>query len=185
MLSLGHFVVVNWSEQLAVMQVMELLFSFHLQGLCMCMCVCVSKPGWIWWCWGQWRGGGVGGREKKAWHEVIQPDDGRNEGNIMLEHSNKTCTGVSCFFKHLQHQFASSASNCDGGTFQWGNVVVFTTLWQMNKKDWSLFTRPSPNSNSIFHTWRASQIQILSVHNVYAPLYACSLKYGTCFTKPE
>lgn len=49
MLFLGHFVVVNWSEQLAVMQVMELLFSFHLRGLC--MCVCVSKQtgnSWIW-----------------------------------------------------------------------------------------------------------------------------------------
>lgn len=44
MLFLGHFVVVNWSEQLAVMQVMELLFSFHLQGLC----VCVSKQREIW-----------------------------------------------------------------------------------------------------------------------------------------
>lgn len=37
MLFLGHFVTVNWSMQLAVMQVMELLFSFHLQGLCMCV----------------------------------------------------------------------------------------------------------------------------------------------------
>lgn len=46
----GHFVVVNWSEQLAVMQVMELLFSFHLQGLCMpvCVCVCQSKrEAWV------------------------------------------------------------------------------------------------------------------------------------------
>lgn len=45
MLFLGHFVVVNWSEQLAVMQVMELLFSFHLRGLCMCVCVCVKANG--------------------------------------------------------------------------------------------------------------------------------------------
>ena len=33
---LGHFVVVNWPEQLAIMQVMEPLFSFHLGGLCAC-----------------------------------------------------------------------------------------------------------------------------------------------------
>ena len=32
----GHFVVVNWPEQLAIMQVMEPLFSFHLGGLCAC-----------------------------------------------------------------------------------------------------------------------------------------------------
>lgn len=38
-LFLGHFVVVNWSEQLAVMQVMELLFCFHLQGSCVHVCV--------------------------------------------------------------------------------------------------------------------------------------------------
>lgn len=51
MLSLGHFVVVNWSEQLAVMQVMELLFSFHLQCLCVHVCVGVKakgRPGRIW-----------------------------------------------------------------------------------------------------------------------------------------
>lgn len=42
MLFLGHFVVVNWSEQLGVMQVMELLFSFHLLGLCMCVCVKIN-----------------------------------------------------------------------------------------------------------------------------------------------
>lgn len=30
----GHVVDIDWSEQLAVMEVMELLFSFHLQGEC-------------------------------------------------------------------------------------------------------------------------------------------------------
>lgn len=81
MLFLGHFVVVNWSEQLAVMQVMELLFSFHLRGLC--MCVCQSKRA-------------TAGYGKEAQQEQIQPDDSQNEGNIMSEHSKRICIGVSC-----------------------------------------------------------------------------------------
>lgn len=68
MLFLGHFVVVNWSEQLAVMQVMELLFSFHLPGLCV---PCVSKQ----------REARLG-FEKETQQEEIQPDDGQDEGNI-------------------------------------------------------------------------------------------------------
>lgn len=50
MLFLGHFVVVNWSEQLAVMQVMELLFCFHLQAACVCVGVEKgrARPGQMW-----------------------------------------------------------------------------------------------------------------------------------------
>lgn len=66
MLSLGHFVVVNWSEQLAVMQVMELLFSFHLQCLCVHVCVGVKAkggPGRI------WERGTTGGNTARWWPE--------------------------------------------------------------------------------------------------------------------
>lgn len=100
MLFLGHFVVVNWSEQLGVMQVMELLFSFHLLGLC----ACVSKQ-----------------REarldmgKRTQQEEIRPDDGQNEGNIKPEHSEGICTGVTRFFKHQPAPFTFSASNSESG----------------------------------------------------------------------
>lgn len=82
-LFLGHFVVVNWSEQLAVMQVIELLFSFHLRVLW--VCVCVSKH----------RGG------TKVQEEQTQPDDSQNDKNIMLGHCLRICLGVSLLFKHL------------------------------------------------------------------------------------
>lgn len=75
MLFLGHFVVVNWSEQLAVMQVMELLSCFHLQGLCVCACVC--------------------GKEGLA--KCGAEDDSQNEGNIRGEQSEGMLAGVSCF----------------------------------------------------------------------------------------
>lgn len=73
MLFLGHFVVVNWSEQLAVMQVMELLFSFHLPWSCVCTyaSVCVES-----------QKGDPAGCGKEAQQEGIQPDDGQSEGNI-------------------------------------------------------------------------------------------------------
>lgn len=44
MLFLRHFVV-NWSEQLTVMQLMELLLSFHLQ--CPCLCVSKQRKAWL------------------------------------------------------------------------------------------------------------------------------------------
>lgn len=99
MLFLGHFVV-NWSEQLAVMQLMELLFSFHLRGLCLC----VSK-------------------QRKA-----RQDEGKshNRGkynqmmvrmkeNIKPEHTEGIRTGVSRFLKHLPAPFTFLATNSQNG----------------------------------------------------------------------
>lgn len=99
MLFLGHFVV-NWSEQLAVMQVMELLFSFHLRGF---VPVCAKAKR------------GLAGYEKEPQQEEIQRDDGQSEGNIKPEHSEGICTGASCFFKHLPTPFTFIATNLQSG----------------------------------------------------------------------
>lgn len=73
MLFLGHFVVVNWSEQLAVMQVMELLFSFHLRGLCACVSKqkggCVCGGGWGSQCCWIWERGTTGAKSAQWWSE--------------------------------------------------------------------------------------------------------------------
>lgn len=105
MLFLGHFVVVNWSEQLAVMQVMELLFSFHLQCLCVCVwvCVCQSKrrPGCI------LDRGTTGGNTARWWPE-------RRKHRVRA-HGEVMCTSVSCCcFKHLLPPFSTATGNTEG-----------------------------------------------------------------------
>lgn len=87
-LFLGHFVVVNWSEQLAVMQVMELLSCFHLQGLCVHACVCVWE-----------------GRASKAWPNVGSK---MTVGMKEASRSEGACAG-ELFFQHLLAPFTAAA----------------------------------------------------------------------------
>lgn len=108
MLFLGHFVVVNWSEQLAVMQVMELLFSFHLRRSCVCGCVrvCVGvkvkgRPSCI------LERGTTGGNTARWWPERWKHRVGA--------HGEGMCTGVSRFFKRLPPPFTFAAANPGGG----------------------------------------------------------------------
>lgn len=68
------------------------------------MCVWVSK-----------QKGGPAVYGKEVQQEEIQPDDGRNEGNIKSEHCGGMCTGVSRFFKHLPAPFTVGAANSEGG----------------------------------------------------------------------
>lgn len=97
MLFLGHFVVVNWSEQLAVMQVMELLFSFHLLGLC--VCVCQSKrEAWL----------DMGKRRSRRKYNQMMA---RMKETSSQSHSEGICTGVSCSFKHLRAPFTFSTTS--------------------------------------------------------------------------
>lgn len=95
MLFLGHFVVVNWSEQLAVMQVMELLFCFHLQGLCVHVCV----GGWVYVC--------VGRTGKQGLAKCGDEDDSQHEGNMAGEQSEGRCEARSCFSNVCRLQLPS------------------------------------------------------------------------------
>lgn len=105
MLFLGHFVVVNWSEQLAVMQVMELLFCFHLRGLCVCACVCMRA-----------------GREGKQGPAKCGERDGSwNEGSI-TDWKGPVLPGL--FSQHLLAPFTVAAVK--HGVSVWSRMLTQT-----------------------------------------------------------
>lgn len=77
---------------------------------------------------------GLAGYGKEQQQEEIQPDDGKNEGNIKSEQSEGICTVVSCFFKHLPTPFSVTDTNSDSGisykfkVFQQANVVILYSI---------------------------------------------------------